>query len=46
MGRPEDHYKLLSWLCVAIARVNLDLRAFVELDGSGSSECLSRWVHH
>jgi len=33
MGRPEDHYKLLPWLCAAITRANPDLRAFVELDG-------------
>jgi len=33
MGRPEDHYKLLLWLCVVITRANPDSRAFVELDG-------------
>ena len=33
MGRPEDHYKLLPWLCAAITRANPDSRAFVELDG-------------
>ena len=32
-GRPEDHYKLLPWLCAAITRANPDSRAFVELDG-------------
>ena len=33
MGRPEDHYKLLPWLCAAITRANPNSRAFVELDG-------------
>jgi len=30
---PEDHYKLLPWLCAAITRANPDSRAIVELDG-------------
>jgi len=47
MGRPEDHYKPLAWLCAAITRANPDSRAFIKLDlGVGLSECLSHWVHH
>jgi len=34
MGRPVDHYKLLSWMFVAIERGNLYSRAFVELESS------------
>ena len=33
-GRPEDHYKLLPWMCAAIVRANPDSRAFCELEGS------------
>jgi len=33
MGRSEDHYKLLPWLCAAITWAKPDSRAFVELDG-------------
>jgi len=34
MGRPEDHYKVLPWMCVAIVRANPDSRAFCEVEGS------------
>jgi len=34
MGRSIDHYKILSWLCVAIVRLNPDSRAFCEVEGS------------
>lgn len=34
MGRPIDHYKVLSWMCAAIKRANSDSRAFAELEGS------------
>jgi len=33
-GRPNDHYKLLRWMCGAIVRANPDSRAFCELEGS------------
>jgi len=33
MGRPEDHYKVLPWLCAAISRANPDSQGFVKLDG-------------
>ena len=34
MEKPEDHYKLLPWMCVVVVRANPDSRAFVELEGS------------
>jgi len=33
LGRPINHYKLLSWLCSATAKENLNSRAFYELEG-------------
>jgi len=33
-GRPEDHHKLLPWMCATIVRANPDSRAFCELEGS------------
>jgi len=33
MGRSEDHYKVLPWMCVAIIRANPDSRAFCEVEG-------------
>jgi len=33
LGRPDDHYKLLSWMCTAIVRANPRSVAVCELDG-------------
>jgi len=33
MGKPNDHYRLLPWICPTIVRANLDSRAFGELEG-------------
>jgi len=33
MEKTEDHYKLLPWVCAAVAHANQDARAFVELRG-------------
>ena len=32
LGRPEDHYKLLSWMCAAIVRANPKSAAFCEIE--------------
>jgi len=32
LGRPEDHYKLLLWMCAAIVRANSDSVAFCEVE--------------
>jgi len=34
LGRPDDHYKLLSWICAAIVRANPGSVAFCEVEGS------------
>lgn len=39
LGRPVDHYKLMSWLCSTIIRANPDSRAFCELEGV-RSKCM------
>jgi len=33
MEKLEDQYKLVPWICVAIAKANLDSGAFFDLDG-------------
>ena len=33
MGKPQDHDKLLSWMCTTLVHANPDSRAFVELEG-------------
>jgi len=34
LGGPDDHYKLLPWMCVAIVRANPGSLVFFEVEGS------------
>jgi len=34
LGPPEDHYKLLPWMCVAIVRANPESMTFCEVEDS------------
>ena len=34
LGQPEDHYKLLPWMCIAIVRANPESVAFCEVEES------------
>jgi len=34
LGRPEDHYKILPWMCAAIVRANPESVAFCEVEDS------------
>jgi len=34
LDRPEDHYKLLPWMCAAIVRAKPESVAFLEVEDS------------
>jgi len=50
VGRLQNHYRLVLWLCAAITRANPNSRAFVELDGCRQANvccacCIIEWFY-
>jgi len=45
-GKPEDRYKLLPWMCAAIAKAILIQEHSMSHRDPGSSVCLLHMVHH